>query len=55
VLTDNNGRPAPAVKPEDFATKDSELIATEVECRRAGIDAVFVDLDVPGLVDLVGQ
>ena len=55
VLTDNNGRPAPAVKPEDFATKDSELIATEVECRRAGIDAVFVHLDVPGLVDLVGQ
>ena len=36
-------------KPEDFANKDSELIATEVECRRAGIDAVFVELEIAGL------
>ena len=50
VLRDENGKPAPATpRPEDFATKDSELIACEVECRRAGIDALFVDLTIPGL------
>jgi succinyl-CoA synthetase beta subunit len=50
VIKDDTGRPTPAMKPEDFANKDSELIAMEVECRRAGIDAVFVELDVPGLI-----
>jgi succinyl-CoA synthetase beta subunit len=50
VLRDERGKPVPATpRPEDFATKDSELIACEVECRRAGIDGLFVDLDIPGL------
>lgn len=50
VLKDDRGKPVPAtVRPEDFATKDSELIACEVECRRAGIEAIFVDLEIPGL------
>ncbi len=50
VLKDDHGGPVPATaRPEDFATKDSELIACEVECRRAGIDAIFVDLHIPNL------
>ena len=50
VLKDEAGKPAPATpRPEDFANKDSELLACEVECRRTGIDALFVDLDIPGL------
>ena len=47
LLRDEAGRPALNAKPEEFATKDSELIAAEVECRRAGIDALFVELDLP--------
>jgi hypothetical protein len=47
VLKDDNGRPAPAIKLEELAGKDSELIATEVECRRAGIEGIFVELDIP--------
>ena len=42
--------PVPALSADEFADKDSELIAAEVECRRAGVDAVFVELDIPGLV-----
>ena len=50
VLKDENGKPAPATsRPEDFATKDSELIGCEVECRRAGIDGLFVELQITGL------
>jgi len=53
VLKDERGKPAPATpRPEDFAAKDSELIACEVECRRAGVEAIFVDLDVPGMNDV---
>ena len=52
VLKDEGGKPAPAIKLEDFANKDSELIATEVECRRAGIDALFVELEIPGLSEI---
>ncbi len=49
LLRDDAGRPVLAVGEADAATKDSEFIASEVECRRAGVEAVFVDLDVPGL------
>ncbi len=45
------GKPALAVAEEEVATKDSELIACEIECRRAGYPVVFVDLPVPGLDD----
>jgi succinyl-CoA synthetase beta subunit len=46
LLRDDGGRPSLNVKAEEFATKDSELIAAEVECRRANLDALFVDLDL---------
>jgi succinyl-CoA synthetase beta subunit len=51
LLRDEAGRPALNVKPEEFAAKDSELIAAEVECRRVGVDALFVELDLNGTTD----
>jgi succinyl-CoA synthetase beta subunit len=49
LLRDDAGKPAITVKPEDFLNKDSDMIACEVECRRDGIEGVFVQLDIPGL------
>lgn len=49
VLKEENGKPALALSPEDAATKDSEMIACEIECRRAGHPVVFVDLPIAGL------
>ncbi len=46
--------PTLAIDAEAFAGKDSELIACEVECRRRGCDAVFVELDIPGLTEVAG-
>jgi succinyl-CoA synthetase beta subunit len=48
LIRDDNGKPALTMSETEIATKDSELIACEIECRRAGADAVFVDLEVPG-------
>jgi succinyl-CoA synthetase beta subunit len=46
---DGDGRPVLAIELEEVATKDSELIACEIECRRAGHPVVFVDLAIEGL------
>ncbi len=51
VLTDAGGKPALAIAPADAAAKDSEMIACEIECRRAGRPVVFVDLPIPGIDD----
>ena len=39
---------------EEFATKDSELLACDVECRLAGVDGFYLELDIPGLDELIG-
>ncbi len=49
LLRDEGGVPALTVTPTQFAGKDNEMIACEVECRRDGIGGVFVVLDTPGL------
>lgn len=49
LLKDVAGAPALTVKPEELLMKDSDLIACEVECRRDGVEGVFVRLDIPGL------
>jgi succinyl-CoA synthetase beta subunit len=49
LLKDHAGSPAITAKPDEFLTKDSDMIACEVECRRDEIDGVFVELDIPGL------
>jgi succinyl-CoA synthetase beta subunit len=46
--------PAPALPGEEFATKDSELLACDVECRLAGIEGFYLELDIPGLDELIG-
>jgi succinyl-CoA synthetase beta subunit len=53
LIVDRDGKPAP-LSGEEFATKDSELVACDVECRFAGIDGFYLELDVPGLNELIG-
>jgi succinyl-CoA synthetase beta subunit len=54
LIIDRKGAPAAALPSEEFATKDSELLACEVECRLAGIEGFYLELDIPGLDDLIG-
>jgi succinyl-CoA synthetase beta subunit len=54
LLRDDRGQPALAVTPEALLTKDSDLIAAEVECRRENVPGLFVELDIPGL-DTAGR
>ncbi len=49
LLRDDGGRPSVV---GDVATKDSEFIACEVECRRDGVPGVYVELEIPGLSTL---
>ena len=49
LLRDNAGKPALICTPDEFLAKDSDMIACEVDCRRDGIDGVFVTLDISGL------
>lgn len=49
LLKNENGKPVLAVKEEEAANKDSELIMLEIECRRAGKPVVFVDLPIEGI------
>lgn len=44
---DDHGKPVLAIELEDAAGKDSELIACEIELRRAGKPLLFVDLPIP--------
>jgi succinyl-CoA synthetase beta subunit len=53
LIIDRQGAPAAALPTEEFATKDSELLACDVECRLAGIEGFCVELDIPGLSELI--
>ena len=53
LIVDHNGAPAP-LSGEEFATKDSELLACDVECRLAGVEGFYLELDIPGLDELIG-
>jgi hypothetical protein len=55
LLKDVNGKPTITVSAQEFLGKDSDMIACEVECRRDGIDGLFVELDIPGLDALLGD
>src|SRR5256884_3002649 len=55
LILDRDGAPAAALSTEEFATKDSELLACDVECRLAGIEGFYLELDVPGLDELIGS
>jgi len=54
LIVDRDDAPATAIPAEEFATKDSELVACDAECRLAGIDGFHLELDVPGLDELIG-
>jgi succinyl-CoA synthetase beta subunit len=54
LIVDREGAPSPSLPSEEFATKDSELLACDVECRLAGVEGFYLELDIPGLDDLIG-
>jgi succinyl-CoA synthetase beta subunit len=54
LIVDREGVPAPSLADEEFATKDSELLACDVECRLAGIEGFYLELDIPELNELIG-
>jgi hypothetical protein len=54
LIIDREGLPAAALPSEEFATKDSELLACEVECHLAGTEGFYLELEVPGLDQLIG-
>ena len=47
--------PVAALPSEEFANKDSELLACDVECRLAGVEGFYLELDIPGLDELMGD
>lgn len=53
LILDRAGAPVPSVPGEEFATKDSELLACDVECRLAGGEGFYLELDIPGLDEIV--
>ena len=55
LIIDRNGAVAAALPSEEFAAKDSELLACDVECRLARIDGFYLELDIPGLSELIGD
>jgi len=54
LIVDRDGAPMAALPSEEFATKDSELLACDVECCLAGVEGVNLELDIPGLDELIG-
>src|SRR6266536_1422394 len=55
LIVDGAGAPAAALASEEFANKDSELLACDVECRLAGVEGFYLELDIPGLDELIGR
>ncbi len=55
LIVDRDGKPAAALPTEEFATKDSELLACDVECQIAGVEGFYLELEIPGLDDLIGR
>jgi succinyl-CoA synthetase beta subunit len=53
LIVDRKGVPTPSLSSEEFTTKDSELLACDVECRLAGIEGFYLELDIPGLNELI--
>ena len=49
LLRDAQGVPTLTVTPEAFLSKDSEMIACEVECVRDGTVGIYVELEIGGL------
>ncbi|MDQ2823864.1 MAG: acetate--CoA ligase family protein [Verrucomicrobiota bacterium] len=54
LVVDRANTPFVTLPADEFAAKDSELLACSVECRMAGMEGFFLQLDVPGLAELIG-
>ncbi len=54
LIVDRDGAPTSASSSEEFANKDSELLACDVECRLEGVEGFYLELDIPGLDELIG-
>ena len=54
LIVDRADKPAAALTGDEFANKDSELLACDVECRLAGIEGFYLELDIPGLNEAIG-
>ena len=54
LIVDREGIPVPSLPDEEFATKDSELLACDVECRLAEVGGFYLELDIPELNELIG-
>src|SRR5438128_9710368 len=55
LIVDRAGAAAASLPSEEFANKDSELLACDVECRFAGIEGFYLELDIPGLNELIAR
>src|SRR5881394_737916 len=55
LIVDRAGGPVSSVPGEEFTSKDSELLACDVECRLAGVEGFYLELDIPGLNELIGD
>jgi hypothetical protein len=53
LIVDRDGAPASSLAGDEFANKDSELLACDVECRLAGVEGFYLELDIPGLEKVV--
>ena len=54
LIVDRGGVPVAApLSGEEFANKDSELLACDVECRLAGVEGFYLELYIPGLAELI--
>jgi len=54
LIVDRANAPFVTLPSEEFATKDSELLACSVESRLAGVEGFYLQLDVKELDELVG-
>jgi succinyl-CoA synthetase beta subunit len=54
LIVNREGAPTVALSGEEFTNKDSELLACDVECRLAGVEGFYLELDIPGLDELSG-
>ena len=54
LIVDRADAPFITVPTEEFANKDSELLACSVESRLNGIEGFYLELEVPGLNEIVG-
>jgi succinyl-CoA synthetase beta subunit len=54
LIVDRDNAPFVTLPAEEFASKDSELLACSTESRMSGIEGFYLELEIPGLNELVG-